>query len=147
VIVSRSPAAPGPDDHVDVVLLAVDDAPGGALTPTSGPRYVAARSEWLDAQRECRCTRVEGNAMEPILFDGAYVAFAKSEEAPASVDGKLVVAWVNGQPVVRWFEFCGRYGLLRAENPATNPPTILIDLEETSRYPRFRRVLWINTPH
>jgi hypothetical protein len=147
LIVSRGLTSHTPEEHPDVVLLAVDDTTGGPITKTSGPRYVAARSEWLDAERECRCIRIEGNAMSPIVADGAYVAFAKSEETPSNLDGKMVVAWVDGQPVVRWFQFCGRYGVLRAENPATNPLTILIDLEDRIRDPRFRRVLWINTPH
>jgi hypothetical protein len=147
LIVSRGSASQPTDEHADVVLLAVDDTTGEPITRTSGPRYVAARSEWLDAERECRCIRIEGSAMSPIVADGAYVAFSKTEEDPAALDGKMVVAWVEGKPVVRWFQFCGRYGVLRAENPATSPLTILIDLEDKVRDPRFRRVLWINTPH
>lgn len=147
LIVSRGQGANAPEERADVVLLAVDDTAGGPITPNSGPRYVAARSEWIDAERECRCIRIEGNAMSPIVADGAYVAFSKTEEEPESLDGKMVVAWVDGHPVVRWFQFCGRYGVLRAENPATDPPTILIDLEDRAREPRFRRVHWINTPH
>ncbi len=85
--------------------------------------------------------------MSPIVGDGAYVAFGKSEEDSASLDGKMIIAWIDGQTVLRWFEYCGRYAVLRAENPATNPATILIDLEDRDRDVRFRRVLWINTPH
>lgn len=146
-IVPRGSAGSARDEPADVVFLAVDDSEGGPITPTSGPRFVAARGEWLDAERECRVIRIEGDAMTPIVAGGAYVAFAKTEEGPADLDGKMVVAWVEGQPVVRWFQFCGRYGVLRAENPNTTPPTLLIDLDDTRRDPRFRRVLWINTPH
>jgi hypothetical protein len=149
LIVSKAAAdqAAG-DEHADVVLIAVDDtADGGPITRTSGPRYLAARSEWLDAERECRVIRIEGSAMYPIVADGAYVAFSKSEEAPADLDGKMVVAWVESQAVVRWFQYCGRYAVLRAENPAASPAQVLVDLEDRARDPRFRRVLWINTPH
>ena len=147
LIVSKGSPAHPTDEPSDVVLLAVDDSTSGPITKSSGPRYVAARSEWLDAERECRCIRIEGAAMSPIVGDGAYVAFAKSEEDPIGLDGKMVVAWVDKQPVVRWFQYGGRYAVLRAENPATNPVTILIDLEDEDRPARFRRVLWINTPH
>jgi hypothetical protein len=147
LIVSKGSAGQAPDEHADVVLLAVDDSAGGPITKTSGPRYLAARSEWLDAERECRCIRIEGSAMSPIVADGAYVAFGKTEENPADLDGKMVVAWVDDLPVVRWFQYCGRYAVLRAENPATTPATILIDLEDKTRASRLRRVLWINTPH
>jgi SOS-response transcriptional repressor LexA len=149
LIVSKSPAeASSGDEHADVVLIAVDEtAADGPITRTSGPRYLAARSEWLDAERECRVIRIEGNAMFPIVADGAYVAFSKTEENPADLDGAMVVAWVEGQHVVRWFQFCGRYAVLRAENPATTPTQVLVDLEDRGVDHRFRRVLWINTPH
>jgi Peptidase S24-like len=147
LIVSRAASARSNDEAADVVLLAVDDASNGPITATSGPRYLAARGEWLDAQREYRCIKIEGDAMSPIVADGAYVAFSKSEEKPEALDGKMIVAWVDDQPVVRWFQYCGRYGVLRAENPRTNPPTILVDLEDAAKDHRFRRVLWINTPH
>jgi hypothetical protein len=78
---------------------------------------------------------------------GAYVAFAKSEEPLADLDGKMVVTWVENRPIVRWFQFCDKVGVLRAENPATVPNQILVDLESPPEDRRFRRVLWINTPH
>ena len=76
---------------------------------------VASR-EWFEARRESRCIQVVGDAMSPLLSDGAYVAFARSEESPAELDGKLVVALGEVPPIVRWFQDCGRYALLRAEN-------------------------------
>jgi len=147
LVVSNGTTTGTQDDRADVVLLAVDDAAGEPITKNSGPYYVAARSEWLDAERECRCLRIEGDAMSPIVADGAYAAFSKSEEDPADLDGKMIVAWLDGKPIVRWFQFCGRYAVLRAENSATAPPTLLIDLDDKGRENQFRRVLWINTPH
>jgi hypothetical protein len=131
----------------EVALIEVNDVEHEPLTRTSGPRYLAARSEWLDAERECRCIQVVGDAMAPILMDGAYVAFAKDEEPLAALDGKMVVAWIDNQPMVRWFQFCDRIALLRAENPATMPNQLLVDLEIGSEEAKIRRVLWINTPH
>jgi hypothetical protein len=128
-------------------LIAVGNDGHEPLTRTSGPRYLAARSEWLDAERDCRCIQVVGDAMVPIVSDGAYVAFAKDEEPLVDLDGKLVVAWVNGQPVVRWFQFCDKVAVLRAENTETVPNQILVDLESRPEDRKIRRVLWINTPH
>jgi hypothetical protein len=85
--------------------------------------------------------------MTPIVADGASVAYARDEDDLRQLDGKMVIAWIENQPVVRWFQFCGRYALLRAENAATVPQQILVDLEDARQRPRFRRVLWINTPH
>ena len=81
--------------------------------------------------------------MAPIVADGASVAYAKNEEDVQQLDGKLVVAWLENQPVVRWFQHCGRFALLRAENPSTVPQQVLVDLEDPKQRPRFRRVLWV----
>jgi hypothetical protein len=127
-------------------------APGGAhVLEGQGPPPVSgdlgSRNEWLDAQREGRCIQISGNAMAPIVADGAYVAFARAEERPTELDGKMVVTWVDGQPTVRWFQLCGNFALLRAENPATEPPQFLVPLDGSVPGLKFRRVLWINTPH
>jgi hypothetical protein len=111
--------------------------------PLSSP----ARNEWLEAQQEHRCIKVTGDAMAPIVADGAYVAFARHEEDLAQLDGKMVVVWFDDEPQIRWFRLCGRYALLRAENSETIPQQQLIDLEAPTGKPRWRRVLWIDTPH
>jgi SOS-response transcriptional repressor LexA len=137
----------GPASMNDVALIELADANQETLTRTSGPRYLAARGEWLDAERECRCIQVLGDAMAPILMDGAYVAFAKEEESLSELDGKIVVAWIDNQPIVRWFQYSDKLAVLRAENPATVPNQVLIDLENRPPDQKIRRVLWINTPH
>jgi hypothetical protein len=111
------------------------------------PLASPARKEWLEAHQENRCIQVRGNAMSPIVADGARIAFSKDNEDPRQLDGKMVVVWLEEQPTVRWFQDCGRYALLRAENPETVPQQQLVDLEAPSGKPRFHRVLWIDTPH
>src|SRR5205814_7924001 len=49
VIVSKGSPSGASEEHADVVFLAVDDTTGGPITRSSGPQYVAARGEWLDA--------------------------------------------------------------------------------------------------
>lgn len=139
----RNHSGPTPE----IVLIGVEETPGAPSTKTSGPRYVAARGEWLDAEHDCRCIRVVGDAMSPIVSDGAYAAFSEIKEDLNDLDGKMVVAWVDEQPIVRWFKHHGRFGLLRAENSATDPAQLVLDVEERPGEYRLRRVLWINTPH
>jgi hypothetical protein len=115
--------------------------------PSVAQRYAATRNEWLQAERENRCIRVAGNAMAPVVADGAFVAFARTDESPSELDGKIVVAKSEGQAIVRWFQHHGRFALLRATSSGTDPQEIVIDLEEQPRKWQFRRVLWINTPH
>ena len=135
-------------DHRAVRELRSATSPDGTIASQidEGARGADSRREWLAAQRENRCVCVSGDAMAPIIADGASVAYAKEEEDVQQLDGKLVVAWLDNQPVVRWFEQCGRYALLRAQNPRTVPQQVLVDLEDNA-HKRFRRVLWVNTPH
>jgi hypothetical protein len=59
-----------------------------------------------------------------------------------------VVAWVDGQPRVRWFELSGHYGILRAENPLAEPQSVLVDLQRVHDPEfRLRRVVGTSTPH
>jgi hypothetical protein len=132
-------------DDVGLTLFGVN-GDGVPLTPADGPRYVAARGEWLAARRAFRHIRVADDAMSPIVAEGAHLAYAEAEPASEAFHDKLVVAWINGEPIVRWFQHCGRYALLRAENPAVAEPSILINLEGPEK-PTFHRVLWISTPH
>jgi len=132
-----------PHDHSTLEDLEGADVPAD----DAGSRFSQSRREWLAAHRDNRCIQVSGDSMTPIVADGASIAYAKDEDALRELDGKMVVAWLENQPVVRWFQYCGRYALLRAENPKTIPQQILVDLEDQHQRPRFRRVLWINTPH
>ena len=52
--------------------------------PFELPLAPPARKEWLEAQQENRCIQVTGNAMSPILADGAYVAYSKERKTPVS---------------------------------------------------------------
>jgi hypothetical protein len=118
----------------------------GASQAEAG-QAVDAQRAWLEAEQQGRCVRVEGDAMVPIVSDGAQVAFSAEDESPDELDGALVVAWPEGRPVVRWFRLSGSYGLLRAENPEFTPNLQLIDLAGPAEPRRVRRLLWISTPH
>jgi Peptidase S24-like len=128
-------------------LTLQDPGNGDTTADETGSQFSRSRREWLAAQRDNRCIQVIGDSMTPIVADGASVAYARDEDDLRQLDGKMVIAWIDDQPVVRWFQYCGRYALLRAENATTVPQQILVDLEDARQRPRFRRVLWINTPH
>lgn len=93
------------------------------------------------------CVRVMDAAMEPIIAPGALAAHAAIEEPYEALAGGLVVAWIDGEPIVRWFGVNGRFGWLRAENDTVEAGTRLIDLQGPSQERRVRRLLWISTPH
>ncbi len=129
------------------MALEVEGAPPIRSVRNGEIRDGEAAGAWLAAQREGRCVQVEGDAMSPLLADGAQVAFAADDEPAELLDGALVVAWMDGGAVVRWFRRSGSYGLLRAENPDHAPNIQLLELTATDGSRRVRRVEWISTPH
>ena len=140
---------PREGESAEVVLVRVDETVNRGEPGGRRPHFLAARREHVGPpEAPYRCLRNEGDAMVPVLADGAYVAYSEAEEPLESLAGSLVVAWLDGRPSVRWFELAGRYGVLRAENTQVANATMLVDLEdEGAATPLIRRVLWTNTPH
>jgi transcriptional regulator with XRE-family HTH domain len=92
---------------------------------------------WLEAERAGRCVEVADEAM---IYDD-------NEEPIDALEGALVVAWIQGKAVVRWFRRSGSFGLLKAENLEHSPSILLLDLNAAPHERRLRRVLWTSTPH
>ncbi len=105
------------------------------------------QAAWMAAESEGRCLVIEGDAMSPIVSEGARVAYSAERESPEQLDGSMVVAWVHGEPLIRWFRRSGDYGLLRAENSEFAPAMVLVDLKSPEPGQKIRRVLSIGTPH
>lgn len=129
----------------DVVLFPVVTHPESNGVVASD--YVVAHRDWVDAQQPCCCVRVEGDAMSPVLADGAYVAYSEIEEPYEALGGALVVAWTPEGPIVRWFDHAGSFGVLRAENTRAEPRPRLIELSGPAEARRVRRVVSTSTPH
>jgi hypothetical protein len=144
----KSPAGRGRsgDQGDELVFIEVTDELQEPLTPSSGSRYQAARAEWLEADRESRCVRVDDDTMSPTIAEGSEVVFADEEDDADGLDGHLVVAWVDGKPAVRRFQVCGRYAILRGEGPEGNSAQAVVDLESELEDLKVRRVVWISPP-
>lgn len=143
-IYSRRDKASGPE-----LPLLDDDLAHSEPTPEPlepGPGDVIQGGS-LEGRRAYRSLRIADDMMAPIVAEGAHVAYGEAEPISPSIDEKLVVAWIDGSPVVRWFQHCGKFALLRAENPTASPSTTLIELDRVDPGVRFHRVLWISTPH
>jgi len=152
----KSPA-PGPDPMPSAPVVHAGQRTNGLgaagdarMMPVPDPDSLCwtepGQSEPEGAQNPC-VIKVSGDAMAPIAGDGAYVACSLIQESIAALDGKLVVAWLDGAPILRWFEMHGRYGILRAENAETEESQRLVDVSAFGESVILRRVLWINTHH
>lgn len=141
----------GPEQDATAFLPipGTDRIPSGLSSPSPdlGHDLADAQQGWLNAECEGRCLQVADDSMAPIVAQGARVAFSSEIETATALDGQMVVAWIDGEPKVRWLRLSGSYGLLRAENPDASPSTVLVDLSSRRSATRLRRVLWIGTPH
>lgn len=147
-IVTRRDGEAGPgipkaegDDELSFAEAGQAEVVAEAIAPD------AVRGDWIETNRPSHNLRVTDDSMAPIVADGAHVTYAEAEPASEAFHDKLVVAWVDGTAVVRWFQFCGRFALLRAENPQASPPSLLVDLDQAEGSSTFHKVLWISTPH
>lgn len=131
--------------QVGAVAIAPVTAEVGAAEDR--PRFVVAQRDWVNADVPFRCMLVEGDAMTPIVADGAFVAFSEQVEPLESLNGQMVVARTQGRTVVRWLQISGGFAILRAENREVEPSPILVETDGDPGAHPFRRVLWISTPH
>jgi hypothetical protein len=127
------------------LILGLGDEADETRTPTPFSEFRTMTG--LNSQRSLRNLQVADDAMLPIVAEGAHVTFAEAEPISEAFHEKMVVAVIEGKPIVRWYQHCGKFGLLKAENPLANPPSILVELERESDVQTFHRVLWISTPH
>jgi hypothetical protein len=129
------------------ILVCIDHPGHERLTSDAGPHYIAARREWQAAESDHRCLLVTDDSMAPLVPAGAYVAYSDQDESVDGLDGRLVVAWIAGEPaVVRRFQNAGRFILLQTENPPSNPISRLIEISDPTSSCRYRLVSWISTP-
>lgn len=106
-------------------------------------RRAGARRDWLQARADGRCVVVADDAMAPLAALGSAVAYAGEVEPAAALDGRMVVAWIHSEPMVRWFRHQEGRGLLEAENAGAKSPRIVIEFDDPARPVKIRRVLWI----
>ncbi|QDV38010.1 LexA family transcriptional regulator [Tautonia plasticadhaerens] len=142
------PPASGPDPDADQVVVRVEDPDAEAGRPGDLDFVtMPLKREWLAGIRHFRCIRVRGDAMVPILADGAVVGVSEQSEEPEALNGALVAARVGGRTVVRWFQLAGQVALLRAEDPSFEPDVVPVAPEDPADAVEFRRILWSSTPH
>ena len=132
----------------EVVLVAPDELPGESISefvavplvplhavgsraapPHKVEGHVLAYRQWIPHPRETFAVRLDDNAMNPILPAGSVVAVDRASNDPQALQGRIVAAVAEGEPLVRWLEISGRHLILRPNQPSREHPIIPIDLE------------------
>ncbi|HEV3164769.1 MAG TPA: hypothetical protein VGZ22_12140 [Isosphaeraceae bacterium] len=146
------------DEITDLPAEAViPDQPSRQTAPDEGRQQAASGSSfcpwrfvvsrfWKPAELDGRFIEVVDYAMQPLILPGAFVGYSAMDEAPDTLDGKLVVAWIEGRPIVRWLHRWGRFAVLRSQTESLSQVSELIDLDRLPTEGPIRRVLWVSIP-
>ncbi len=112
---------------LDVVPLAhLGDADHAPIKPIG---RVLADRRWIAHPEATIATRLEDDAMSPILGSGSMVAIDRTVRNPKVLEGRLIGARVDGQSMVRWLELSGKHLILRPNLPSRDHPSIPIEFD------------------
>lgn len=109
------------------------------LDQVSAEEMIAAPSNWCPNPAETSCLMVKGSSMSPMIENGDVVALDYSETDPATLSGKVVVAWhrEHGLSLARFLLVQG-VQMLDSENREYQP----LVLEKDRNWRIVGKVLW-----
>jgi hypothetical protein len=145
----------------DVVIVAPENLPGEAMSefvavglvplgelarrpvdPSQVEGYIMAYRQWLPNPSETVGVRLDDDAMHPTLPAGSIVAVDRSVRDPQRLQGRIVAACPEGEPVVRWLDISGRHMILRPNMPSRDFPLIPVELDSNSEGRILGQVVW-----
>ena len=101
-----------------------------------------AYRSWLPHPRETVAVRLGDESMFPILPAGSVVAVDRSITDPRRLQGKMVAARPDGDPIIRWLDIAGRHLIFRPNQPSREHPLIPTELDDSAPGPVLGQVVW-----
>jgi hypothetical protein len=129
-------------DFVAVSLVPLSDLVSQAIDPSHVEGYIMAYRQWLPNPRETVGVRLQDDAMHPILPTGSIVAIDRSVTDPLLLQGRLVAACPERDPVIRWLDLSGRHLILRPNQPSKDHPLIPVERDEQTEGLILGQVVW-----
>jgi hypothetical protein len=148
-------------EPTDVVIVAPENLPGEAMSdfvavslvplrdltrkPIDASRvegYIMAYRQWLPNPSETVGVRLEDDAMHPILPIGSIVAVDRSVTDPQQLQGRIVAACPEREPLIRWLDLSGRHMILRPSQPTKDHPLIPIEIDAHTEGLVLGQVVW-----
>jgi len=145
----------------EVVLIAPQNLPGENLSDfvavglvslanltikSSGSQasegYILAYRQWIPHPKETVAVRLEDDSMNPILPAGSIVAIDRAQRDPQQLQGKIVAARPDGQPMVRWLDISGRHLILRPNQTSREFPIIPVELDTKGASQIIGQIVW-----
>ena len=129
-------------DYVAVGLVPMRELIAKTIPPSHVEGYIMAFRQWLPNPNETIGVRLEDDSMNPILPSGSIVAIDRSQTDPNLLQGRLVAACPDRDPVIRWLDISGRHLILRPGHPSREFPLVPVELGELSDGLIIGQVVW-----
>ena len=145
-VVIVSPADPDGKTMSDFVAISLIPLAGlvrfSEPTGSSLDKHILAYRKWLPHPRETVGVRLLDDAMAPILPEGSVVAVDRAVTDPDRLQGRMVAACPDGNPMIRWLDLSGRHLILRPNQASREHPLIPIELDRLSEGIILGQVVW-----
>ena len=104
--------------------------------------HILAYREWLPHPRETVAVRLDDDAMFPILPAGSVVAVDRSLTDPQRLQGKMVAAMPDVNPIIRWLDLSGRHLIFRPNQQSREHPLIPLEYDSSQPSTILGQVVW-----
>ena len=142
IVAPENVPAEAMSDFVAVGLVPLRELAARPINPAHVDGYIMAFRQWLPNPAETVGVRLEDHAMYPILPSGSIVAVDRSVTDPRQLQGRIVAACPEGEPLVRWLDLSGRHLILRPSQPSKEFPLIPIELDGETESLIIGQVVW-----
>jgi peptidase S24-like protein len=104
--------------------------------------HILAYRQWLPHPKETVSVRLEDDSMHPILPQGSVVAIDRAITDPLQLQGRIVAACPEGNPIICWLEITGRHLILRPNQPGPEHRMIAVELSNMDPRVILGQVVW-----
>jgi hypothetical protein len=129
-------------DFVAVSLVPMEYLNREYIDPAVIEGYIMAYRQWLPNPMATVGVRLANDAMYPILPSGSVVAIDRSRRDIQTLQGRMVAACPEGEPMIRWLDLSGRHMILRPNQPSRDYPLVPIEINGNGPDLIIGQVVW-----
>ena len=129
-------------DFVAVSLVPLSELSSKKLNPDRVEGHILAYRDWLPHPRETVAVRLNDDAMFPILPAGSVVAVDRSLTEPQRLQGKMVAAMPEQEPIIRWLDLSGKHLIFRPNQQSRDHRLIPLEYDSSQPSTILGQVVW-----